>query len=138
MSFHIAVTSCARRASCPARHEPDKPAASDRDQLPGASAVSAWIDLFALAIGIFSMADLNNPNCQFIVLDRINNSISALADTIPFPAGQFFTTGRARIFGKQLNAIKDFLEIFSGYRLEIFFYGSLEEDVICGHLFSIS
>jgi len=37
---------------------------------------------FALAIDIFTMANFDDPNCQFIILDRINNTISALTDTM--------------------------------------------------------
>jgi len=47
-------------------------------------------ELFASAINILSVSYLNNPDREFIRLNRIYNSVTSLAQSISLLAGQFF------------------------------------------------
>ena len=93
--------------------------------------------MLALSTDIFSLADLDGPYGQFLILDRINNAVCALTGTIPFQAGHFLATGGTRITGKHCNTIEDSPEIFFWCGLEILLNGALEGDFICGQLSSI-
>ncbi len=76
------------------------------------------------------MTDFYDPYGQFIILDRVHDAIQALANAIPFPAGQFFTAGWSRICGEHRYAFKDLLEILFGFRLEVILDRSLEKDLL--------
>ncbi len=54
-------------------------------------AVRCKRELDAATIYILTMSDLHNINDKFLIRNRIDNSILALADTIFVLAGQFLT-----------------------------------------------
>jgi len=84
------------------------------------------------------MSHLHYPDREHLVLNRIDNSVSTLTDTVSFLSGQFFMARRTRVLGERCDALKDILEVFLRDCPEVFFDRFLEIDFIFGHLFSIS
>ena len=62
---------------------------------------------FASAIYTFSVSDFYNPNCKFIVLYRIDNTVVSLPNTAQLMPREFFTTHWARITSKFFNTCND-------------------------------
>ena len=93
-------------------------------------------DLFASAINTTSMPDLNNPDRQFIILDRIDNPVFTLANTVEFLAGKFLTTDWAGIVFQFLNSGQDLFKM--GFRdlSQILPNRFFKKDLKYGHLFS--
>jgi hypothetical protein len=76
---------------------------------------------------MFAMTDLDYPNCQFIILNGINNSVSSLSQPISIMAGQFFAAWWTRVFRKSANFCDDFCQVFFGDGFEVFLNGLFEK-----------
>jgi hypothetical protein len=84
------------------------------------------------------MPDLDDPDGDHLVLDRIHDPVSALTDAIPIPAGQLLAARGPWVFRQPLDAAKDPPEIFLGYVSEVLLDAFPKADPICGHLVSVS
>lgn len=84
------------------------------------------------------MTYLHYPDCEDLILNRIDNSVSTLTNTVSFLPGEFFMTRRAGVFGEHCDTLEDFLEVFFRNCAEVFFDRFLEIDFIFVHLFSVS
>lgn len=82
------------------------------------------------------MTYFDNPNRQFIILNRIDDPVSAMSDAVFLLSAEFCAIIRSRIEPEALDQFKDFYKIFLGNGFEIFINGFLEIDFIFGHLFS--
>ncbi len=51
-------------------------------------------------VDIFAISDFDDVNNEYCILDRIENTISALPDPIPLTTRQFHTTRRSWIVGQ--------------------------------------
>lgn len=80
------------------------------------------------------MLNLYYADGEYIVLNGINDAVSALTDPVPFLSRQPFATGRSGISGQPLNSTHYLYGVFLGYRTEIFLDGLFEINLICGHL----
>lgn len=61
-------------------------------------------DRFASAVSILSMAHHHNPVRKHLVLNGIDNPLSAPTETVSFLPGRFFMTRRLRVFRGRLYA----------------------------------
>lgn len=91
--------------------------------------------LFASAVNLFSMTNRYDPYRKFIVLYRVNNAVSSLAQSVPFLSGQFFAAWWARVALEGLYALKDSFYIILRDAGKILFHGFPEQYAIFGHLF---
>jgi hypothetical protein len=61
------------------------------------------------------MSNLHYPNREFVIPDRVDNTIPALTKTISFLTGQLLTAWWARIFCKLFDPLKNLFQIAPGY-----------------------
>ena len=102
-------------------------------QKPDLSAIR-WSRLFASPINVFTVSHFDYPNCKLIVLDRVDDAIPSLTESIPFLTCQLFATPWPWVFSQSFNTLEDLLQIFLGYCGEIFLNRCFEMDLIYGHL----
>jgi len=57
------------------------------------------------------MTNRYNPYCQFVVLYRVNDAATSLAQAVPFLSRQFFAAWRTWIIAKVFYTIQDFSNI---------------------------
>ncbi|WP_205242914.1 hypothetical protein [Desulfobulbus alkaliphilus] len=57
----------------------------------------------SLPIDIFSIADFDHPYRQFVILDRVYDTIISLTDAVQFKAGEFFAAHGPEIVSELLN-----------------------------------
>ena len=87
-------------------------------------------------VDIPSVSDLDNPYGQFIILDRVDDSVIPLTDSETVLSRDFFTSLGSGIMCKFFNLFYDaFKFIFRNFS-QIFQNGSTEVDFIYGHSFS--
>lgn len=90
----------------------------------------------ASAIDLAAMADLDHFNDSRLVVDRVDDSIGALADTIPLVvSGELLAPGRARNLSEAVNARNDSNP--DGARFDsrkLLRSGRLDEDAIACHV----
>jgi hypothetical protein len=65
------------------------------------------------------MPNLHHPDGQFLVLDRVDDPVSPLANSIARLACEFFSAWRTRLVPKRRDTVQDLFHVFLGYRLEI-------------------
>jgi len=73
------------------------------------------------------MANFDHPNSEFSILNRIDDAVSAVTDSVAISCTHFFATGRSRIFGKGFSFFKDVQHIRRGNLSQVFSNGFLEK-----------
>ncbi len=58
-----------------------------------------------LFISFFPVSNFNHPDCQFAVPDSVKDSVSSLAQPVPFIPCQFFAARRPRVQGKLFDSL---------------------------------
>ena len=102
---------------------------------PGPGFIGDPVDrLFASAINVFTMSHFDYPNRKFIVLDRIDDAMRSLTESISFLTRQLFGTPWPWVHGQPLNPLEDLLQIFLGYCGEVSLNRRFEMNLIGGHL----
>lgn len=80
----------------------------------------AHLFLFA-SVDILAVADLDDVNHQYRILDCIKNAISSLPNSKPFETRELQCTRRSRVVGERLNTLDDTSSIgLRGDRFEFF------------------
>jgi len=52
------------------------------------------------------MSDPNGPNSDFAILDHLEHAVRALANAVPFVAGQLLTSWRPGLHGQWPNSVQ--------------------------------
>lgn len=85
--------------------------------------------MFVSTIDFFTVADLDDKDDQFLVVDRINDPIVALADSIQIVfAGEFLDALRARVLTERFEPSDDALLNRFSQGFELAFGGRSEEN----------
>jgi hypothetical protein len=80
-----------------------------------------------------TVADLDHPDCEFIILDRIDNAVISLTNAVFFLPGKFFAANWTGIVGKPADPIDDPLKIAPWNSFKILPDGITEKNIIGGH-----
>ena len=86
-----------------------------------------------MSVHMFSVCNLHDNHCLVLVLDRIDDAIIALPDSVAFPGRQLLRSRRARDVGKFLDSADDSLDVLLGDPVQVLADGFAEQDAISGH-----
>jgi len=65
-------------------------------------------------VNVFAVADFHYPYGKIVILNRVYDAVSSLADTALFLVGEFFAAYWSWFGGQKLYFPEDFLDIIFG------------------------
>jgi hypothetical protein len=95
----------------------------------------AWMSVLGPALSVRSVApgDFHDHDNHPSVVDFVEHAVNALANPVPFAAGELFTARGAGVIGKRVDAPQNPLYVLRGDAAEIFGYGPLDDKLIACH-----
>lgn len=84
-------------------------------------------------VNFSSVADLDHPDGQFVILDRIDNAVISLTNAVFFLSGELFASNWTGIFDKSADPIDDPLQVAPWNSFKVLPDGISEKNIIGGH-----
>jgi hypothetical protein len=99
--------------------------------------VAGEVIVVSSAIDILSMTDFDDMNDQNTILDRIQNAVLALSNTVSLTTGQLLRSRRARVISKGFDTLDDPSPIgFRSNSFKFFTCRLLDTEAISRHVVS--
>jgi len=85
------------------------------------------------SVDFSAVSDLDHPDSQLGILDRIDDAVISLTKAIFFQVRKFFATNRTWVCGKTFYPFDDPLQVFFWDGIQVFPDRIFEKEVIDGH-----